>query len=86
MPLEHKDFYIGREFWTATGRWRCTDMGTRTICAIKLEGDPANWTGPPYSVAEGVFDEYDFGGTYATVEEWREEMADWPEGLSQAKA
>jgi hypothetical protein len=37
-------------------------------------------------VAEGVFDEYDLCGIYATEEEWREEMADWPEGLSQAKA
>jgi len=60
--MEHADFFIGREFWTETGLWRCTDVGTRTICAIKLEGDPRNWVGPPYSVAEHVFDEYDFGG------------------------
>lgn len=37
MCLEHPDFYIGREFWTETGRWRCTDVGTRTISAISLE-------------------------------------------------
>jgi hypothetical protein len=37
MCLEHNDFYIGREFWTETGCWRCTDVGTRTICAISLE-------------------------------------------------
>ena len=36
--LEHVDFTIGREFWTETGRLRCTDIGTRTICAIKLDG------------------------------------------------
>ena len=30
------DFSIGREFWTEAGPWRCTDVGTRTICAIKL--------------------------------------------------
>jgi hypothetical protein len=30
------DFHIGREFWTETGPWRCTDVGARTICAIKL--------------------------------------------------
>ena len=35
--LEHADFFIGREFWTESGRWRCTDVGTRTICAISLE-------------------------------------------------
>jgi hypothetical protein len=85
MPLEHKDFYIGREFWTATGRWRCTDVGTRTICAIKLEGDPENWIGPPYAAAEFVFDEYDLCGIYAIEEEWREEMAAWPEGLNEAQ-
>lgn len=37
MPLELKDFTIGLEFWTETGCWRCTDVGTRTICAISLE-------------------------------------------------
>lgn len=35
--LERDDFFIGREFLTETGRWRCTDVGTRTICAISLE-------------------------------------------------
>lgn len=35
--LERDDFFIGREFWTETGHWRCTDVGTRTICAISLE-------------------------------------------------
>jgi hypothetical protein len=59
--LEHADFTIDREFWTETGGWRCTDVGTRTICAIKLDGDPRNWNGPPYSVVEPVFDENDFG-------------------------
>ena len=57
--MEHAVFFIGREFWTVTGLWRCTDVGTRTICAIKLEGDPIDWIGPPYSVAEHVFDEYE---------------------------
>ena len=64
VTLEHADFTIGREFWTETGRWRCTDVGTRTVCAIKLDGDPRDWDGPPYICAEHVFDEYDFGGMY----------------------
>jgi hypothetical protein len=64
--LEHADFTIGREFWTETGCWRCTDIGTRTICAIKLDGDPRNWNGPPYAVVEHVFDENDFGALYAS--------------------
>jgi hypothetical protein len=60
------DFYIGKEFRTGVGRWRCTDVGTRTITAIFLDPNKqASWfNGPPYSVAEVVFDEYDFGGCY----------------------
>ena len=87
MTLEHSDFFIGREFWTESGRWRCTDIGTRTICAISLEphnittrhedgtesttitDDPSWWNGPPYAIAEHVFDEYDFGGLYPSEAE-----------------
>ena len=57
------DFHIGLEFWTATGKWRCTDVGTRTIAAIKLDKDDVTWySGPPYAVVEHVLDENDFGG------------------------
>lgn len=69
MSLQLHHFTIGREFWTETGRWRCTDMGTRTICAIKLDGDPCNWNGPPYSIVEHVFDETAFGALYASASE-----------------
>ena len=67
--LEHGDFHIGMEFWTEAGCWRCTDVGTRTICAIKLEGESRDWNGPPYMVVEHVFDESDFGALYATKQE-----------------
>jgi len=30
------DFTTGTEFVTETGRWRCTDVGTRVIIAIKI--------------------------------------------------
>jgi antitoxin ParD1/3/4 len=61
--MEHADFQIGMEFMTATGRWRVTDLGSRTVIAIKLDQtDPRNYNGPPYSIAESVFDENDFGG------------------------
>ena len=52
------------DFLTAVGRWRCTDIGTRTIAAIRLDldHDPAWYNGPPYAVAETVFDEYDIEG------------------------
>jgi hypothetical protein len=59
--MRHSTFRIGREFMTATGRWRCTDVGKRTIAAIKLDldHDPSWYNGPPYAVAESVFDEDD---------------------------
>jgi hypothetical protein len=35
--MDHADFHIGCEFTTDTGRWRCTDIGTRVIVAIKVD-------------------------------------------------
>lgn len=35
--MKHADFQIGTEFFTAAGKWRCTDVGTRVIVAISLE-------------------------------------------------
>ena len=35
--MKHSDFEIGAEFYTAAGKWRCTDIGTRVIVAISLE-------------------------------------------------
>ena len=37
--MKHSKFKIGTEFLTGSGRWRCTDVGTRTIVAIKLDLD-----------------------------------------------
>src|SRR6266851_3704834 len=61
--MKHSDFKIGIEFLTATGRWQCTDVGSRTISAIRLDldHDPAWYNGPPYAVAEHVFDEDGIG-------------------------
>ena len=89
--MKHSDFQIGAEFFTAAGKWRCTDVGTRVIVAISLEpremlrvrrnesgerieerftsDDPRDLVGPPYVVAEHVFNEYDFEGCYATADE-----------------
>ena len=57
--MQHSDFFIGCEFTTAAGAWRCTDVGTRTIAAIRLDhdDDPSWYNGPPYPVVEHVFDE-----------------------------
>ena len=62
--MRHEEFKIGMEFTTAgslSGHWRCTDVGTRAIVAIQIEpgNDPSWCDGPPYAVAELVFDEDD---------------------------
>ena len=61
--MRKEDFEIGKEFYTAAGKWRCTDIGTRVVVAIHLnQDDPRNYNGPPYSISEDVFDEYDMEG------------------------
>ena len=76
--MHHADFKIGQEFYCAGVAWRCTDIGTRVVIAIKLDevktasnagsdstlnreqAEQAGWfKGPPYAVAEYVFDESD---------------------------
>ena len=38
--MKHADFSVGTEFQTSTGqRWRCTDVGQRSIVAIELQQD-----------------------------------------------
>ena len=63
-PMKHSDFRIGCEFLSGSGRWRCTDVGKRTIAAIRLDhdDDPRWYNGPPYAVVESVFDEFDIEG------------------------
>ena len=62
--MERRAFTIGSTFWCADQAWRCTDIGTRVITAIRLdhEDDPSWYNGPPYAVLEVVFDEYDMEG------------------------
>jgi len=57
--MQHSDFHIGLEFFASAGfRWRCTDVGSRTIVAIRLDHEDPNWyRGPPYIAEEVVFDE-----------------------------
>jgi hypothetical protein len=63
-----QDFAVG-EFWTDTGEWRCTNIGSRVVVAIKLDRpyDPSWCNGPPYAVAEHVFDESDMSGCSKTA-------------------
>lgn len=61
--MSHSDFRIGGEFVTATGRWRCTDVGTRVVIAIQLGASDSSWyNGPPFAAAEVVFDEHNLKG------------------------
>lgn len=65
--MKHEDFEIGLVFMTCTGqRWRCTDVGKRTILAIELKPDldEAWFAGPPYAVPEIPFDERDIALAY----------------------
>lgn len=60
--MKPSDFKIGLEFWMSGARWRCTDVGSRVVVAIRLDkyDDPTWWySGPPYKVAESSLDEYD---------------------------
>jgi hypothetical protein len=79
--MKHADFYPGLLFQTAIGRWKCTDVGQRTVTAIHLEAvhdDPARhpdpdhprWSeGPPYGLAEQVLDESDIANAFRTWDE-----------------
>lgn len=80
--MEHAEFRIGTLFWCGDRLWRCTDIGSRVIVAIRLdavklggsapdagriltqaEAEAEGWfNGPPYAVAELVFDAYDLEG------------------------
>lgn len=69
--MKHADFYIGLEFLASAGfRWRCTDLGARTILAIHLDRDDPNWyQGPPYIAKEVVFDEHEIERCHPTEAE-----------------
>jgi len=58
--MKKEEFQLGQEFYTETGKWQCTDIGTRVIVAIQLnQEDSSNYNDPPFSIAEYVFDETD---------------------------
>ena len=83
--MDLNQFAIGAEFLCGGRRWRCTDIGMRTVVAIRVDGvdvttripgeeprsrpltgsqaEAEGWfNGPPYAVAETVFDEDDREG------------------------
>ena len=63
--MDFTEFYIGIEFKCGGDIYRCTDIGSRVIVAINLSSHPNDdswFNGPPYAVAEFVFDEDDIKG------------------------
>lgn len=65
--MKIEDFEIGKEFYASAGfKWRCTDIGTRTILAIMIDPkkDKSWFEGPPYAVCEEVFDRHDMKSCY----------------------
>lgn len=68
--MKHSDFAIGLEFFEPLGnRLRCTDVGTRTVSAIRLDHDDPIWyQGPPYIVDEVVLDEHEIERCFLSFE------------------
>ncbi len=63
--MQFSEFQVGLKFYTATGKWQCTDLGSRVAVAIKLDEHDETWlSGPPFAVPEVVFDEYDIKGCF----------------------
>lgn len=69
--MKHSDFKVGESFWTTNDwRWLCTDKGARVIVAIHIDEEhDSSWLkGPPYALAEIVFDENDMLGCHEDQE------------------
>ncbi|KMQ80126.1 hypothetical protein BPMI_01508c [Candidatus Burkholderia pumila] len=63
--MKPSDFHIGLAFTCGPFWWSCTDVGSRTVTAIRLVEDDPNWyAGPPYIVEEIVFDEVELEDAY----------------------
>lgn len=62
--MQFSDFEFCDEFDCGGKRWRCTDLGQRVVVTVPTDQhDDSSWlNGPPYAIAETVFDEYDIEG------------------------
>jgi hypothetical protein len=57
--MRRDEFQIGQRFQCGGKEWLCTDVGSRVIAAVLVPVDPSWLSGPPYALAEEVFDEDD---------------------------
>jgi hypothetical protein len=70
--MQRTEFVIGAAFWCGGNLWRCTDIGTRVIVAIRLNRVDVGSTAPEHrrtlnqaeAEAEGWFN----GPPYAVLE------------------
>ncbi len=46
--MRHDEFEIGATFWCGGNLWRCTDIGTRVIVAIRLDRVEVGSTSPEF--------------------------------------
>ena len=68
--MKPTNFHIGLEFFCRPFRYRCTDIGSRTVAAIRLvEDEPIWYEGPPYMIREVVLDEADLRDAFLSDEE-----------------
>jgi hypothetical protein len=84
--MKHCDFKIGSTFRCGAKTWRCTDIGTRTIVAIRTDSVEVGSNVPPYrrtlSGAEAEAEGWFNGPPYAVREkvfDEYEQMACAPE-------
>jgi hypothetical protein len=70
--MQHGEFRIGETFWCSGQRWRCTDIGTRTIVAICIDRVQVGSTDPELrrtlSNTEAETDGWFNGPPYAVLE------------------
>lgn len=70
--MQCSDFRIGETFWCGGKQWRCTDIGTRTVIAIRIDGVDVDGTNRELrrtlSRAEAEADGWFNGPPYAVCE------------------
>lgn len=70
--MTREEFRIGESFWCGGRQWRCTDIGTRTVVAMRIDQVQVESTDPALrrtldhdaAAAEGWFN----GPPYAVAE------------------
>jgi hypothetical protein len=75
--MNHNEFVIGANFWCSGKLWRCTDIGTRVIVAIRLDRVDVESTSPELrrtlvyaeAEAEGLFNGPPYAGVGSVFDE-----------------